>query len=80
MHVHGTYQGRESKAEIILQEGAVSEIIYSDVAGKPPLDARHLEDFKAVVEFKAMDIVHRWVEYFVHHRRSHPEVITRRLK
>lgn len=80
VHVHGSYHARESKAEIILEEGEVREIIFSDVPGKPPLDARHLDSFKAIVELKARDIVHRWVEYFVHHRRSKPEIITRRVK
>jgi len=80
VHVHGSCQGHESKAEIIIQEGVVLEVIYSDVPGKPPLDAKHLADFKAVVEFKALDIVQHWVDYFINHRRSHPEIITRRLK
>jgi hypothetical protein len=36
VHVHGKCQGRESKAEIIILEGIVTEVHSSDVAGRAP--------------------------------------------
>ena len=33
VHVHGKFQGRESRAEIILLNGVVREIVYTAVAG-----------------------------------------------
>lgn len=80
VHVHGAWQGFESRADIYMVEGEVAEIVFGDVAGKRPLPARRLEDFKLLVELKASDIVRRWVEYFVHHRHAKPEIITRKLK
>lgn len=53
--------------------------MFSDVTGKPPLKGKKLAEFKVLVELKATDIVRRWTEYFVLHRRLKREVITRRL-
>jgi len=38
VHVHGKSQGRESRAEIIVLNGIVSEVRYGAVAGRAPLD------------------------------------------
>ena len=35
IHVHGKYQGRESKAELIIEHGRVVEIIVSSVQQTP---------------------------------------------
>jgi hypothetical protein len=37
VHVHGRCQGRESKAELVIETGEVTEIRYSSVSGKRPL-------------------------------------------
>ena len=37
VHVHGKFQGRESRAELILVDGLVTEIRYGDVTGRAPL-------------------------------------------
>ena len=37
IHVHGKFQGRESRAEIILVNGSVSEIRYTSTQGRAPL-------------------------------------------
>jgi len=37
IHVHGKCQGRESKAELILENGNVVKINYSPVKGRKPL-------------------------------------------
>ena len=80
IHVHGRYQGRESRAEILLKNGEIWRIVFSNVTGKPPLKGKKLAEFKVLVELKATDIVRRWTEYFVLHRRLKREVITRRLR
>lgn len=38
IHVHGKYQGKESKAEIIFENGEFKGVIIKDVKGKIPLD------------------------------------------
>jgi hypothetical protein len=42
VHVHGKSQGRESKAEIIIVNGLISEIRYSNVSGRVPLKFREM--------------------------------------
>lgn len=78
--MHGRHAGRESRAEIIVESGRVVGVIFGRVPGRPPLEGQKRRDFQELVEAKADDIVRRWIEFFVHHIRSKPEVIVRRLK
>ncbi|PZN84877.1 MAG: hypothetical protein DM484_02065 [Candidatus Methylumidiphilus alinenensis] len=80
VHVHGKCQGRESKAEIIILEGAVVEIRYLPVAGREPLELREMQYFQELVGFRASEIVQKWIDFFVLHKSIKPERITRRLK
>jgi hypothetical protein len=80
IHVHGRYGPRQSRAELILENGRVVRIEFGEVAGKRPLEGQKLKDFQTLVEAKADDIVRRWIDFFVHNLRSKPEVINRRLK
>ncbi|MEW6754550.1 MAG: DUF4160 domain-containing protein [Candidatus Latescibacterota bacterium] len=79
IHVHGRYQGRESRAELVLYNGAVAEIRYLPVRGRRPLEAAQLADFRALVEGRAQEIVARWIDYFVLHKPVQPEAIRHRL-
>lgn len=80
IHVHGRHAGRESRAELIVENGRVVRIELSEVAGRRPLEGQRLADFEQLVETKADDIVRRWIDFFVNNIRSKPEIITRRLK
>jgi hypothetical protein len=80
VHVHGFYQGRESKAELVIVNGQVVEIRVLPVSGMKPLRGRALADFKLLVSRRAADIVGKWIEFFVHHRPIQTEIITRKLK
>ncbi len=80
VHVHGKFQGRESRAEIIVFNGEISEICYSAVAGRQPLDIREMNFFEEIVTARADDIVAKWIDFFVLHKPITPERITRRLK
>ena len=79
IHVHGRYQNRESKAEIIIRDGKVVKIKISAVPGKRPLKDEILRDFRMLVQHKAEDIRQRWIDFFVNNKRNKPEIITRRL-
>ena len=68
IHVHGKYQDKESKAEIILVEGEIKEIKIANVKGKRPLEGRNLKDFEVLVRHFASDIVKKWIDYFVYHK------------
>jgi len=80
IHVHGKHAGRESRAEIIVENGRVVRVEFSDVPGKRPLEGQKLRDFQDLLEAKAEEIVRRWIDFFVQNIRSKPEIITRRLK
>ena len=80
VHVHGKYQRKESRAELIIKNGKVVDIIYSSVGGRRPLDGAQFADFKTLVGHYAQEIVNKWVEYFVLHKKIEPKRITRRIK
>ena len=80
VHVHGKFQGRESRAEIILINGIVQEIHYTSVSGRVPLDTNELRFFQEIVSVKADEIVSKWIDFFVMHKSVASERITRRLK
>jgi hypothetical protein len=80
IHVHGKYQGRETRAELIIRDGQVVDIIYSPVRGRRPLEGGQLQDFQSLARHYANEIVQKWIDYFVLHRRIQAETITRRIK
>jgi hypothetical protein len=80
VHVHGFYQGCESKADLVIENGVVTEILVLPVAGMQPLSGKPLSDFKLLLRHRSSDIVLKWIEFFVHHRQIEPEIITRKLK
>jgi len=80
IHVHGKYQGTESKAEIIIDNGVISEIRYMSIRGRRPLSDRQMKNFRAVVDHFAEEIVEKWIDYFVRHRPIPAESITRRIR
>ncbi|MFQ5675391.1 MAG: DUF4160 domain-containing protein [bacterium] len=80
IHVHGKYHDQESKAELIIENGRVIDIRITRVKGKRPLEPNRLRDFKLVVEHYADEIVKKWIDYFVYHKKIKPEKITRRIK
>ncbi len=80
VHVHGKFQGRESRAEIILVGGVVTDINYTNVIGRASLDTNELRFFQELVSAKANEIVSKWIDYFVLHKSISSERITKRLK
>ena len=79
IHVHCKYQGKESKAEIVFEDGKFIEIRISKVKGKEPLDSQNLKKFKRLVEVYRDDIVRKWVDFFVYNKVIESEKITKKL-
>jgi len=79
IHVHGKFQEKESKAEIIFENGKFREILISEVVGKEPLDTQKLRKFKKIVELYRDDIVRKWIDFFVYNIEISPEKITKKL-
>ena len=80
IHVHGKFQGNESKAEIIIENARVKEINIKSVKGRKPLQATVLRDFKRFVETYADKIITKWIDYFVLHKQVSCENIDRKIK
>jgi hypothetical protein len=79
IHVHGKYQGRENKAELLFEEGKFVGIKVSSVKGKEPLDQKTLKKFKKIVEIYHDDIVEKWVDFFVYNKKVEPEKLTQKI-
>jgi hypothetical protein len=80
VHVHGKCQGRETRAELVIIDGLVSEVRFLRQSGRPPLSESEQRYFEEIVSAKADDIVQKWIDFFVLHKSITPEVISRRLK
>ncbi len=68
IHVHGKYQGFESKAEFIIEDGKIVDIKFKDVKGKRSLPHGQLKEFKNFVGKFKEDIVQKWIDYFILHK------------
>jgi hypothetical protein len=79
IHVHGKYQGHESKAEFIIVDGKVVEITINNVMGRKPLPQNVLNDFKRFVEVYSEQIVQKWIDYFVLHKQVQCEKVERKV-
>ena len=74
------FQGRESRAEIILVNGAITGIRYTGIVGRAALEPNEMRFFQEIVTVKADEIVSKWIDFFVLHKSITPERITRRVK
>jgi len=79
IHVHGKYQDRESKAEIIFENGKFKKIKIGAVQGKEPLDPQNLKKFRRLIEVYRDDIVRKWIDFFVYNVQVTSEKITTKL-
>ncbi|MGV3587142.1 MAG: DUF4160 domain-containing protein [Adhaeribacter sp.] len=79
IHVHGKYQGRESKAEIIFENGEFKEVRITTVKGKEPLDSKNERRLKKLVEHFREDIVQKWIDFFIYNKEVKSEIITKKI-
>ena len=79
IHVHGKYNGLESKAEFYIVDGEIVEIKIKLVKGRRPLTGSKLKDFEVFIEKYADKIVEKWVDYFVYHKNIEFEKINTRI-
>ena len=79
IHVHGKYNGLESKAEFYIVDGEIVEIKIKLVKGRRPLTGSNLKDFEVFLEKYADKIVEKWIDYFVYHKNIEFEKINTRI-
>jgi hypothetical protein len=80
VHVHAKYQGREGRADLVIVDGRVKEILFTSTAGRAPLTPREMQYFEEVVRARSEDIIRKWIDFFVLNKSIRPERIARRLK
>jgi hypothetical protein len=80
IHVHGKYDGFESKAEFLIIDGKITEIKIKPIKGYSPLTGPKLKDFEDFLEAYSDQIVKKWIDYFVYHKDVEFEKINKRIK
>lgn len=78
IHIHGTYAGRETKAEIHFMNGQISKVKLLDRG--PGLESKKRREFEDFVNSRCEEIVEKWVDYFVKKKRVSPQLITRKIR
>lgn len=80
IHVHGKYNGCESKAEFYIVEGKIVEIKIKQIKGLQPLTGNKLKDFEVFLEKYSDRVVQKWIDYFVYHKNIEFEKINTHIK
>ena len=80
IHVHGRYGNHESKAEFIIKDGKIIEIIIKPVGDLRPLKEKDLRNLNEFLKVYADQIVEKWIDFFVLRKKVSFERITKRLK
>lgn len=80
IHVHGSYQNTEQKAEIEVRNGEVAAIRLLNVVGRKPLPPTYPKRFAKLLEAKAPEIVQKWMDFFVLNKEIEAEKITIELQ
>ena len=79
IHVHDRFQHKESKAEIIYEDGKFREVRIAAVNGKEPLDTVNMKKFRKIVELYRDDIVRKRIDFFIYNIEIKPEKITKKI-
>ena len=79
IHVHCKRQDKESKAEIIFEDGIFKKVSIQEAKGKKPLNANDLKKFKKLVETYRDDIVQKWIAFFVYNKEISCEKINKKI-
>ncbi len=78
IHIHGKYQGKETKAEIHFLNGRISKVTLKDKGTGLPSAKR--KEFEMFVNANCNDIAEKWVDYFVKKKHITPKLITQKVK
>ena len=80
IHVHGKYDGFESKAGFYIIDGKITEIKIKPIKSSKTFQVKKLKDFKDFLEVFGEQIVQKWIDYFVLHKDVNFEKINKRIK
>jgi len=80
VHVHARYGSQESRAEFLIIDGKIDEILIKPIKTSKPLTGNKLNDFKDFLESYGDKIVEKWIDYFILHKEVKFERISIRIK
>lgn len=80
IHVHVRYGASESVIELIMLDGELVDVVFRKLSNKRALPIAQQREAELFVRAKAMDIIRKWNDYFVLHKRVAPERVTKRIK
>jgi hypothetical protein len=80
IHVHAKKGENESRAELIIEDGVIKEIIIKNTKGAVPLQTNDLKNFKKFLDAYADKVVKKWIDYFIFHKEVKFERIQKKLK
>lgn len=80
IHVHVRYGASESVIELIMLDGELVDVVFRKLSNKRALPIAQQHEAELFVRAKAMDIIRKWNDYFVLHKRVAPERVTKRIK
>lgn len=79
IHVHARKGEFESKADLVVVDGKVSQVRITNIRGTKPLKGKDLKDLEIFLKKFADKIVDKWIKYFVYHKNVKFEKITKQL-
>lgn len=65
IHIHGKKGEYESKAELIIEDGKIVDVVVKRVNGKKCLKDKDLDNFLTFVKRKSYDIRDKWISFYV---------------
>jgi hypothetical protein len=80
IHVHARKGEYESRAEFVIEDGNIIQVIICESKGMRPLKGSDLKNFKVFLSVYADEIVRKWIDYFVYHKEIRCEIIDKKLK
>jgi hypothetical protein len=80
IHIHARYGDTQSKAEFIIKDGKIIEIVIKPINGWDMLKNKDLKNFNEFLKVYADKIVEKWIDFFVLKKRVTFEKITKRLR
>lgn len=61
-------------------DGELVDVVFRKLSNKRALPIAQQREAELFVRAKAMDIIRKWNDYFVLHKRVAPERVTKRIK
>ena len=80
IHVHAFYKESQLKVEFTIENGIITNITYSQVAGYSIIPKAKMKDLEALIEVSKYDLIQLWVKFYVLNEKVSCKKITTKLK